>query len=111
MREPSGAPRDYFGLTFEPYVYREYPKYISVGTNRVIAESAAHERELMLGNEPKTEARVFQVTDPVKVSDGPLPAIPGEEKAVLIQIAQERNIKIDKRWSSKKIRAAIEAQE
>ncbi|WP_226271973.1 hypothetical protein [Burkholderia sp. AU31624] len=32
-----------------------------------------------------------------------------DERSVLIQIADEKGIKIDKRWSSDKIRAALEA--
>ncbi|KVF35777.1 hypothetical protein WJ09_09795 [Burkholderia vietnamiensis] len=59
----------------------EYPKWVG----EVIVHSAEEEAALA----PAVEA--------------------DDERAALIQIAEEKGVKIDKRWSNDKIRAALEA--
>jgi hypothetical protein len=63
-----------------PYVHQEYPKWV----NERIVHSAEEESAL-------------------------LGADTADERATLIQTAAERGVKIDKRWSDDKIRAALEA--
>ena len=42
-------------------------------------------------------------------NDAPAVDVDNDERAALIQIAEEKGVKIDKRWSAEKIRAALEA--
>jgi hypothetical protein len=64
-----------------PYVYQEYPKWV---------------RDQLVQNEEEEEA-ALRGTDTA------------DERAALLQAAADKGIKVDKRWSDDKIRAAIEA--
>jgi hypothetical protein len=63
-----------------PYVHQEYPKFVN---DRIVL--SAEEEAALLG------------------------ADTADERTTLIEIAAARGVKIDKRWSDDKIRAAIEA--
>lgn len=65
----------------------EYPKWVG----DVLVQNA--EEEAALG--PAAGGNADTVAD--------------DERALLIQIAEEKGVRIDKRWSSDKIRAALEA--
>ena len=68
-------------LPQKPYEYQEYPKWVG----DKIVQTAEEEEELLRG------------------------ADTADERAALLQAAADRGVKVDKRWSDDKIRAAIEA--
>jgi hypothetical protein len=69
------------GLPEKPYEYQEYPKWVG----DKIVQTAEEEEALLRGADTQ------------------------DERAALIQVATEKGVKFDKRWSDDKIRAAIEA--
>lgn len=69
------------GVPEKPYEYQEYPKWVG----DKIAQTAEEEEALLRG------------------ADTP------DERAALMQAAADKGVKVDKRWSDDKIRAAIEA--
>lgn len=69
------------GSPERPYEYQEYPKWVS---NKLV-QTAEEEEALLRG------------------------ADTADERAALMQAAADKGVKVDKRWSDDKIRAAIEA--
>ncbi len=70
--------------------FLEYPKWVG--------EKIVHSAEEEAALAPVETASV----------DGPMPLNEADERAALIQIADERGIRVDKRWSNEKIRNALE---
>jgi hypothetical protein len=68
---------------------QEYPKWVG--------DKLVHSAEEEAALKPAEEA---PATDDTRESD---------ERTALMQIAEEKGVKIDKRWSNDKIRAALEA--
>ncbi|MBJ9659856.1 hypothetical protein [Burkholderia gladioli] len=71
--------------------FAEYPKWVA----GAIVHSAEEEAALL----PSTGTS----------AGGDAPQSSEEERAVLLQIAGEKGLKVDKRWSNEKIRNALEA--
>lgn len=116
-----------------PYEYQEFPKWTRNGKQERIVHSRAELEALGEGwtdekhNPPKVhiDAETFQhypkwVGDKLVNSAEEEAALApageveeepeqSDERAMLIQIASEKGVKIDKRWSADKIRAALEA--
>lgn len=113
-----------------PYEYQEFPKWTRNGKS----ERVVHSREELdaLGEgwsddkhvPPKVyvDSEAFQhypkwvgdrLVHSAEEEAALAPAEPepeqNDERTALIQIADEKGVKIDKRWSSEKIRAALEA--
>jgi hypothetical protein len=75
-------------------VFLEYPKMV----NGVIVHSAEEEAALAPTLEQMCDAIASAPVEPES-----------DERTALMQIADERGVKIDRRWSAEKIRAAVEA--
>jgi hypothetical protein len=75
-----------------PYEYQEYPKWVG---DRIV-QNAAEEEALLAAQDPAGDA-ALRNADTV------------DQRAALMQAAVDKGIKIDKRWSDDKLRAAIEA--
>ncbi len=73
--------------------FAEYPKWVA----GAIVHSAAEEAALS----PSAGAGAGGGGDAPKSSE--------DERTVLLQIAEEKGLKVDKRWSNDKIRTALEA--
>ena len=101
----------YTHTSFPPQTeYVEWPKWVHMeGFKSVIAQNAEEEAAL----------RARQPGDVVKAVD-PQPVIieapartlsgPNDEREILFQIAAEKNIKVDKRWKTDRIRTTIERE-
>lgn len=93
---------------------RDYPKWVHMtGYEDVIAESPEHEAELLARpsktkDDPVTPAPKV----PEVIAETPkiiLTATP-DEREILLQIAKEKNIKVDARWKTDRIKATIERE-
>lgn len=80
------------GLPEKPYTYQEYPKWVG---DKVV-QNAAEEEALLAAQDPAVD-QALRGADKT------------DERAALMQAAADKGIKIDKRWSDDKIRAAIGA--
>lgn len=76
----------------KPYEYQEYPKWVG----DKIVQNAAEEEALLAVQDPAGD-EALRGTDTV------------DERATLMQAAADKGIKVDRRWSDEKIRAAIKA--
>jgi len=111
-----------------PYEYLEFPKWTRNGKQERIVHSREELEALGEGwsdekhNPPKVYVDSDAFLEYPKMVNGVIvhsaeeeaelvPAEPeqSDERAALIQIADEKGVKIDKRWSNDKIRAALEA--
>lgn len=113
-----------------PYIYEEFPKWTRKGKDERIVHSREQLEALGEGwsdekhNPPKVYVDSEAFLEYPKMVNGLIvhsaeeeaalaPAYPepeqSDERAMLIQIAAEKGIKIDGRWSNDKIRAALEA--
>ncbi|CAD6548652.1 hypothetical protein LMG28727_04870 [Paraburkholderia kirstenboschensis] len=112
-----------------PYTYVEFPKWTRNGKQERIVHSREELEALGEGwsdekhNPPKVyiDSETFQhypkwvgdkLVHSAEEEAALAPAEPEpeltDERAMLIQIADEKGVKIDKRWSAEKIRAALE---
>ncbi len=96
----------------------EYPKWVRMsGYPEEIAQDAEHEARLLareprsgdvmvalVGVQSNADAASF-VESPTKILSGP-----NDEREILLQIAREKNIKVDARWKTDRIRATIERE-
>lgn len=90
-------------------VLSEYPKFLHFeGKPSIIAQSKAEEDKLLSGKEVVT-ANVTRIhVDIAPIEDrNPVPIT--SEKDALISQANIRGVKIDKRWGTDKIKAALAA--
>lgn len=107
----------YADTTFPKVDFVEYPKWIHMsGYESVIAQDAEEEAQL-LSRPPKAgditvalkgaqaEAIAQPITEPKKD-----PILTGwhNERAILLQIAKEKNIKVDARWKTDRIRETVD---
>lgn len=94
--------------------YQEFPKWIHMpGYKSQMVETAAEEAVLRARpslDEGQKAPELPQKVAPVVAQ--PTKILTGEnnEYDLLLQIAQEKNIKIDKRWNVKRLRAHIERE-
>lgn len=93
----------------KPKTFVEFPKWIHrEGKPSVLAQNAQEEAELLGGNSiPQTLAEM-----PVENFHPSAPVLsgPNDEREILLQIAKEKNITIDNRWGTKRIRSTIERE-
>lgn len=104
----------YTNTVFQPNEYQEYPKWIHMeGYPSVIARDAAEEARLLARKpfDPKDPPQE-QAQEPASNESAPTMVLTGrnDEKEILLQIAQERNIRVDKRWNMTRLRATIERE-
>ena len=110
-----------------PYEYQEYPAWVTHANGETkLVESADALAALGEGWAPPSQVPfVPPEQDPgfvaypkwvngVVVADADAEAAllaqePSSERAILLQIAEEKGVQIDKRWSDARIRSAIEA--
>ena len=103
---------------------RDYPKWVHMkGYPDTLARDAEEEAELLKrpvreASEPsKSISKPSEpLLNPAKAGAAAMPpprtlAGPNEEKHMLIQIAEEKGIKIDKRWKIERIRHALDKGE
>lgn len=89
-----------------PSTFVEWPKWVHRdGQPSVLVANAEEEAAIMSG--AKQEAAP-EVVAPVVAAAAVLTGS-NDEKAILLQIAKEKGIKVDARWRIEKIRAAMEA--
>ena len=110
------------------YEYQEYPAWVSKGDDAKLVQNDAEHAALGEGWElptrveftPREQSPDFEEypkwVDGVIVADADAEAAllasrPDSERAILMQVAVEKGIKVDGRWSDAKIRAALEAAE
>ncbi len=106
----------YSHMTFDKAPGTLYPKWVHMsGYESVIAQDAEVEAELLARPAKSGDvtvqlegAKAEAIAQPVM--DAPAPILEGvnTERDLLIKAAQDNDIKIDKRWTTDKIRKAIE---
>jgi len=98
----------------KPYVYQEYPKWIHMaGYTSVVVQNA--EEEAVLRARPpigdKLTAPVLSEViaefSPKNIHDAPQPL---DERSALMKVAEEHGIKIDRRWTTDRIKQTLEEQ-
>ncbi len=95
----------YSHMTFAANPGTLYPKWVHMsGYESVIAQDAEHEAELLA--RPAKSGDVTVALEPAKAEAIAQPM--ADERAELIQAAKDRNIKIDARWKTDRIRETIE---
>jgi hypothetical protein len=111
-----------------PYEYQEFPKWTRKGNEERLVHSREELEALGEGwsdekhNPPKVYVDSDAFLEYPKMVNGvivqsaeeeaalaPVEPEQSDERSALIQIADEKGVKIDKRWSNDKIRAALEA--
>lgn len=111
-----------------PYEYQEFPKWTRKGKEERLVHSREELEALGEGwsdekhNPPKVYVDSDAFLEYPKMVNGvivqsadeeaalaPVEPEQSDERSALIQIAEEKGVKIDKRWSNDKIRAALEA--
>ncbi len=97
----------YSHMTFPQGPGTEYPKWIHMsGYPSEIAPDA--EAEACLLGRPSKTGDVAIKLEPAKADAIAQPMAETDERAALIQVAKEKNIKIDGRWSIERLRETIE---
>lgn len=93
----------------------EYPKWVYMdGYPGILANDAEHEAELLkraprdIASRPIPAVKV----EPEKPVEKPTHVLsgPNDEREILFQIAKEKNITVDKRWKTDRLRATIERE-
>ncbi|MDR7006090.1 hypothetical protein [Paraburkholderia strydomiana] len=111
-----------------PYEYQEFPKWTRKGKEERLVHSREELEALGEGwsdekhNPPKVYVDSDAFLEYPKMVNGvivqsadeeaalaPVEPEQSDERSALIQIADEKGVKIDRRWSNDKIRAALEA--
>lgn len=77
-------------IDFPRYAYVEFPKWIDLadGTQKIVHDED-EENAVLQGARTAAEAE--------------------DERAALLQAAEVRGLKVDKRWSTERVRAALDA--
>lgn len=87
----------------------EFPKYIyPEGRPPVIVQNAEEEAAVM--NNPHSAAPPPPAPEPVVAQPTTILAGANDEREILFQIAKEKNIKVDARWKTERLRATIERE-
>ena len=104
----------YSNTQFEPNVYQEYPKWIHMSgyPSEVVQDREGEERLLA---RPAVPGDVAVPLEPAK-ADATVQSIAepeifinrDREREVLLELAREKNIKVDARWKTDRIRETIE---
>ena len=105
----------YSHMTVPTYTVHEYPKWIHMsGYASIIARDAEHEAELLARppvsgdvSIPLQGAQADAIAAPI-VEPPAILAGPNDERDLLIKIAEEKGIAIDKRWKTERIRATLD---
>lgn len=104
----------YSNMVMPEVEHSEYPKWVHMtGYPDQLAVDAEQEAELL--RRPPKEKPVEKLADvkPEPVS-APEPKQtltgPNDEREILLQIAEEKNIRVDKRWGIGRLRATIERE-
>lgn len=106
----------YTETTFAQPGFVEYPKWVRMsGYPDVIANSAEEEANLLArpmqpGDVvvPLQGAQAEAIAQPVVEPPTKILTGANDEREILLQIAKEKNIKVDARWKTDRIRATIE---
>ncbi len=105
----------YSNTTFSPNVYQEYPKWIHMAGYKSVMVDTKEEEDVLRARPPivdKVTAPV--VTEIVKTLSQMPPENfhaspqPHDERQALFQVAKENDLKIDRRWSTQRIRQELE---
>lgn len=84
------------------YVYQPYPKWITLADGRQIIVKDVDEHRSHAGCTPVPEGVPVPPLEPPPADD------PADEKDGLIAQAENKGVKIDRRWSAARLKAAIE---
>lgn len=98
----------YSGMTMPTSNPTQYPKWVyrePMGQG-ILARDAEEEARILAAVEPPKPAEAA----PVVAAPAPAVTLTGEndEREILLKLAGERNIKVDKRWNTDRIRAALD---
>jgi hypothetical protein len=93
----------------------EYPKWVYMdGYPGILADDAEHEAALLARpTKSKTDKPIIiEQVKPETMAEKPAHILsgPNDEREILLQIAKEKNIKVDARWKTDRIRATIERE-
>ena len=105
----------YSHMTVPTYTVHEYPKWVHMsGYASVIAKDAEEEAALLARTPvsgdvsiPLQGAQADAIAAPI-VEPPAILAGPNDERDLLIKIAEEKGIAIDKRWKTERIRATLD---
>ncbi len=107
----------YSHMTFPQGPGTEYPKWIHMSGYPDILANDAEEEASLLAREPRSgdiavalvgvqaNAVAAPIIEPTAILAGP-----NNERELLLQIAAEKNIKVDARWKTERIRATVERE-
>lgn len=104
----------YGNTAFEqPKVFVEFPKWVHMAGFESELVTNAHDEAVLRARDPATALanmppKTFH--DAPQPADAPSMTLVGtnDERAILWQIAEEKNIKIDRRWNLSRLRSTIE---
>jgi hypothetical protein len=108
----------YSNMTMPRFEITEYPKWIHMsGYPDILAQDAAEEAALLARSPKSGDVAVQLVGAQAEASAAPMGDPPphiltgtNDEREILIRIAKEKDIKIDARWKTDRIRATIERE-
>ena len=105
----------HYSQAFPPYTYQEYPKWIRMeGYEDALSQNADHEAELLARPPRSAHGPLAPAPQPAvpATPEAPARTLQGEndEREILLQIAEERGIKVDKRWRTERLRATVERE-
>lgn len=101
--EPPSVAPSVFGAPPPPYDHQEYPKWVTNGDKpAVLVNSASEEHALRHPNAKAPTETAPDVPTLVERQEA-------DEKALLYRLAEEKSIKIDKRWGLEKLRDIVMA--
>lgn len=102
----------YPNMTFTPNVYQEYPKWIHMPGYKSVMVDTREEEDVLRARPPcedKLTAPVLrEAIAAFKPENVHLAPQPHDERNALFQVAKEHDIKIDRRWSTIRIRQELE---
>ncbi len=108
----------YSHMTFPQGPGTEYPKWIHMsGYPSIIAKDAEEEARLLARDTRSGDiaielqgAKAEAIAQPIVEQPTKILSGPNDEREILLQIAREKNIKVDKRWKLDRLRATIERE-
>ncbi len=106
----------YSNVTFAPNVYQEYPKWIHMPGYKSVMVETREEEDVLRARPPVDKLAAPVLTEAFKqfkpenvhLAPTPAPNLVHDERSILFQVGKEHGIKIDRRWSTVRIRQELE---
>lgn len=103
----ANIPQGYYGINFPEYVFQPYPKWVTKPDGKQVIVQDAKEEARVTASEEQPRNTGLMASVPVQAVE---PAAPLNERIALIDEAESKGVKIDKRWKNDRIRQAIDAK-